>query len=340
MIPEEISLEPGKVAFRRDFYGGERFEFVKVLARGGQGYALLVDDKWCGGQAVLKGLWWDPALFRDESWRAGLDRSKARQQQGLKAVYRAMQLTQQAPPVIDVLVEESPTLEARGITPQDEEYFVVTEFVGIPGKPVRTLEDEIRERGEGDKKRRFTEDELIDLAEQLCGALAALHTPRRGGRGDEYWIHADLKPENVLVLGPPAQYVLIDYDAAVVRGEPISTTTPAYSPPAPPGTDRSPELDSASEKFDIYMLGASLAHALTLARLDENAKRKLYGTIQEHNAEKQRLAKHGLSPILTTLIASCLADPDYRTRNVQSILADLARARDGAVLSSVLLGGK
>lgn len=338
MIPEEISLDEEKIAFRRDHYGDERFEFVKVLARGGQGYALLVEDKWCGGRAVLKGLWWDSSLFRDESWRNGLDRSKVRQQQGLKAVYRAMQLTQQAPSVIDVLVEESPTLEARGITPRDDEYFVVTEFVGIPGKPVRTLENEIMDRH--DKMRSFTEDELIDLAEQLCGALAALHAPRRGRRGDEYWIHADLKPENVLVLGPPAQYVLIDYDAAVVRGEFIGTTTLDYSPPVPPGADLSTERDSASEKFDIYMLGTTLAHALTLARLDEQTKRNFYGTFHEHTAEKQRLAEYGLSPILTTLIASCLADVEFRTRNVQSILTDLARAREGAVLSSVLLGEK
>jgi serine/threonine protein kinase len=253
-----------------------------------------------------------------------------------------MQLTQQAPSVIEVLQEPSPTLSARGIDADDEELFVVTEFVGVPGKPVRTLEDVITERHK--RGRPFTEDELIDLAEQLCGALAALHAPRRVihgvGERSEYWIHADLKPENVLVLGPPAQYVLIDYDAAVVDGERISTTTPAYSPPVPAETDRSPELDKADEKFDIYMLGATLAHALGLARLDDDTKRKLYGTASEHVQAKQKLARHGHSPILTTLIASCLAEPEYRIKNVQSIQADLARARDGAVLASVLLGSQ
>ena len=342
MSLEEIpSDHVGKGAFRRDRYGGERFRVVRLLAGAGQGYALLIEDTWCGGLAVLKGLWWDQGLFRDESWQAGLDRSKARQQQGLKAVYQAMQLTQQAPAVIDVLAEPSPTLEARGIAAEDNEYFVVTEFVGVRDQPVRTLEAEIEARCE--KGQHFTEDELIDLAEQLCGALAALHARRpvkrrTSGRREEYWIHADLKPENVLVLGPPAQYVLIDYDAAVVDGEPIGTTTPAYSPPAPPGATRSPELDKASERFDIYMLGATLAEALRLARLDDDTRRQLYGTVREHGLAKQKLAELGHSPILTTLIASCLAEPDYRTRNVASIQADLARARDGAVLSSVLLG--
>jgi serine/threonine protein kinase len=253
-----------------------------------------------------------------------------------------MQLTQQAPTVIDVLPEPSPTLEATGIVAEESEYFVVSEFVGLRGHPVRTLEDDIDvRRKEG---RPFTEDELIDLAEQLCGALAALHArrPVKGratGRREEYWIHADVKPENVLVLGPPAQYVLIDYDAAVVDGQPISTTTPAYSPPAAPGATRGPELDAASERFDIYMLGATLAEALGLARLDDDVRRQLYGTGREHGLAKQRLAALGHSPILTTLIASCLAEPTRRTRSVQSIQADLARARDGAVLASILLGG-
>jgi serine/threonine protein kinase len=245
--------------------------------------------------------------------------------------------------VIDVLAEPSPTLEATGIAADAVEYFVATEFVGVPGRPVRTLEHDIEaRRNEG---RPFAEDELIDLAEQLCGALAALHTRRRvkqraSGRREEYWIHADIKPENVLVLGPPAQYVLIDYDAAVVDGQPIGFTTPAYSPPVPPGATRPPERDSAHERFDIYMLGATLAEALGLARLDEDMRRQLYGTVHEHGQAKQRLAAHGHSPIITTLIASCLAEPAYRTRNVQSIQADLARARDGAVLSSVLLGNR
>lgn len=335
------SDQVGKVAYHRDRYGGERFKVVRLLAGAGQGYALLTEDTWCGGLAVLKGLWWDQGLFRDESWRAGLDRNKARQQQGLKAVYQAMQLTQQAPAVIDVLPEPSPTLEATGIAAEDDEYFVLSEFVGEPDRPVRTLEDDIKARRA--ERRPFTEDELIDLAEQLCGALAALHARRpvkrrTAGRREEYWIHADVKPENVLVLGPPALYVLIDYDAAVVDGQPISTTTPAYSPPVPAGATRGPELDAASERFDIYMLGATLAEALGLARLDDDTRRQLYGTVREHGLAKQRLAALGHSPIVATLIASCLAEPTYRTRNVQSIQADLTRARDSAVLSSVLLG--
>ncbi|WP_067793888.1 phosphotransferase [Actinomadura formosensis] len=342
-VLEIDSDQVGKVAYRRESYGGGRFRVVRLLAGAGQGYALLTEDTWCGGMTVLKGLWWDQGHLRDEGWRPRLDRNKAQQQQGLKAVYQAMQVTQQAPPVIDVLPEPSPTLEASGVAADEHEYFVVTEFVGIPGRPVRTLEDDIKARRR--EKRPFTEDELIDLAEQLCGALGALHARRPAkrrtpGHREEYWIHADLKPENVLVLGPPEQYILIDYDAAVVDGQPISTTTPAYSPPVPHGATRNPELDKAAERFDIYMLGATLAEALGLSRLDEDMKRQLYGTAHEHGVAKQRLAALGGSPILTTLIASCLAEPAYRTRNVQSIQADLARARDGAVLSSVLLGAR
>jgi len=348
VILEEIqSDQVGRTAYRRAYYDGERFRVMRLLASAGQGYALLAEDTWCGGLAVLKGLWWDQGDFRDENWVAALDRRNGRLEKGIRAVYQVTQLTQQAPAVISFLKEPSPALEATGNDDGTLEYFVVSEFVGIPGRTsqdkisVLTLDDDIRARR--DAGRPFAEDELIDLAEQLCGALAALHAPRhrtqRSGRG-EYWIHADVKPENVLVLGPPAQYVLIDYDAAVMAGQPINTTTLAYSPPIPDGASRGDEQDRAHEKFDVYMLGATLAEALTLNRLDEATRRLLYGSAHEHSQAKQRLAAHGHSPILTTLIASCLAEPGFRIGNVQSIQADLSRARDGAVLSSVLLGNK
>ncbi|GAA0958344.1 hypothetical protein [Actinocorallia libanotica] len=329
------------VAYQAERYG-ERYKVIRCLAVAGQGYALLVEDSWCKGKAVLKGLWFKRGELNSGLWESGLDLNKARQQEGLKAVYQAMQLTQQAPAVIDVIADPSPTLIEEGIEPVADEYFVVMEFVGVEGRPVLTLLDEIKERKR--EGRPFTEDELIDLAEQLCGALGALHTRRKAsgamGKKEEYWIHADLKPENVLVLGPPAQYVLIDYDAAVVDGEPISTTTDAYAPPAPPGARRSEECQRATEGFDIYMLGATLAEALTLEKLDEDTKRGFYGTLREHGLAKQKLAGHGGGPILTTLISSCLAEPKVRTRNVQSILSDLARARDGAALYAALMDAR
>ncbi|CCW13339.1 phosphotransferase [Rhodococcus aetherivorans] len=335
---EEIPSETaGLVAYRRDRYGDGRFKVNKLLAGAGQGYALIVEDMWCGGKAVLKGLWWKRGQLRDELWEVALERAKARQESGLRAIYQAMQLTQQAPSVIDVLVEPSPTLEIAGIDRLHKEYFVVTEFIGAGGHPVWTLKDEIHDRRA--RKQPFTEDELIDLAEQLSGALGALHARRPAaapGKSEEYWIHADVKPENILVLGPPAQYVLIDYDAAVVDGQPIGTTTLAYSPPVPPGLSQSAEADCAHERFDLYMLGATLAEALTLTRLDESLKRQFYGTIHDFGKAKRELSGYCRSPILTTLIASCLAEPAMRTRNVQSIQTDLARAREGVALYAAL----
>ncbi|MGV9663784.1 hypothetical protein [Nocardia niigatensis] len=339
MLSEIQPPSAGLVAYRRESYGAGRFRVIKYLAGAGQGYVLLIKDQWCGGLAVLKGMWWKPGQLRDESWEIALDRNKASQQDGLKAIYQAMQLTQQAPTIIDVLAEPSPTLEAQGILSTTTEHFVVSQFIGLDGEPVQTLQKEIETRH--DRGNRFSEDELMDLAEQLCAALGALHTRRPSktpGKREEYWIHADLKPENVLILGPPPQYILIDYDAAVLNEQPIGTTTPAYSPPIPRGSTKSDESDAAHERFDIYMLGVTLAEALTLDRLDDDLKRLLYGDEDDFSKGKQQLAQHGASPILTTLIGSCLASPDRRTRNVQSIIADLARARDTAALYKALTG--
>ncbi|REE97765.1 hypothetical protein [Thermomonospora umbrina] len=341
-MTEPVELPGGdasKVAYRRDRYGDGRFRFLRFLAGAGQGYALLVEDTWCGGPAVLKGMWWPPSHLRTPGSGAGsaqLERRKAQQEQGMRATWKAVQLTQHAPSVVDVLNEESPSLVAAGMADPEKEYFVVTQFIGLPDTPVRTLKDDIDERRRSDRP--YTELELIDLAEQLCGALGALHARRsakkKAGRSEEYWIHADIKPENVLLLGPPAQYVLIDYDGAVIDGDPIAVTTAAYSPPVPPGYELSPERDKAEELFDIYMLGATLAEAAGLERLDEETRRMLYGDGPQEG--RRRIAALERSPIVTTLIVSCLAPPKFRLRTVQSIQADLIRARDGAALASVL----
>ena len=50
-LEEILSDQVGKIAYRRDSYGEGRFKVISLLAGAGQGYALLTEDTWCGGQA-------------------------------------------------------------------------------------------------------------------------------------------------------------------------------------------------------------------------------------------------------------------------------------------------
>lgn len=317
-------------------YGDGRFQVLKELARAGQGYALLVQDAWTGGYGVLKGLWWQRTAL-DDPRRAevALARNNLQIRQGAEAVRRATQLNQQAPVIVATVADPSPSLLAAGHRDVYEELFAVQQFVGVGDQAARTLHDLIEERRQANRK--FDELELLDLAAQLCDTLAALHGVRQDGQraNRKTWVHADIKPANILVLGPPWRYILIDYDGAVEQGAQIPLTTAAYAPPSQAGGQS--ELDAAEDEFDIYMFGATLAEAAGLKRLDETVRVQLYGSMKEHTLGKRALRELGYGPILTTVIASCLAPPkNARFRQAAAVAADLALARNAAVLSGLL----
>jgi serine/threonine protein kinase len=324
-----------QLTYLPESYDGGRFAVVRRLATAGQGYTLLVRDTWTGGYGVLKGLWWQAkALYESQRAEIALERNNAQIRQGVEAVRRATQLNQQAPVIVATVQDPSPAQRAMGHAEVGDELFAVQQFVGVGAQAARTLRDLIDERkAEG---RRFRELELLDLAAQLCDTLAALHGERRSRDGDRgrYWVHADIKPSNILVLGPPWRYILIDYDGAVEQGAQIQLTTEAYSPPLQVGGQR--ERDAADERFDIYMFGATLAEVAGLHRLDDSTREQLYGSMSAHTEGKKVLRDLGYGPILTTVIASCLAPPGTRFRDAGLVSTDLTLARNATVLSGLL----
>lgn len=353
------TLGSPRLAWLPEAYGEDgRFRTRRLLAGAGQGYAVLAEDRWSGGDVVIKGMWWSQSDLDDpRSVHGALGEQKKQRDQGLRAARQAAQLTQQCPVVISVESQPSPSLLADGRhgrpggrpgggMPGEVPYesFVVQQFIGHHGGVSRThhggvsrtLQEEIDERAAS--HRRFKPDQLLDLAEQLCNTLAALHADRHNG--DEHskgWIHADIKPENILVLGPPARYVLIDYDAAVQIGDRIRTTTRAYAPPSAEGTDEPSELAPASERFDIYMLGATLAHAAALRRLTDRQARELYAEDFDVSAPARRfIAGLRYGPILTNALTTCLSAKKFRLATVDRVRTDLARARSATALQAAL----
>ncbi|MGC4946580.1 hypothetical protein ACLQ2N_10345 [Streptomyces sp. DT224] len=333
-----------RLAWIPESYGDDgRFRTRRLLAGAGQGYAVLAQDSWSGGDVVIKGMWWSQAHLDDPRSVVGaLGEQKKQRDQGLRAARQAAQLTQQCPVVISVEAQPSPSLLADGRHggPDGDqvpyESFLVQQFIGHQGGVSRTLQEEIEERALA--HRRFKPDQLLDLAEQLCNTLAALHADRHSGsEHSKGWIHADIKPENILVLGPPARYVLIDYDAAVQIGDRISTTTRAYAPPSAEGTDEPSEMAPASERFDIYMLGATLAHAAALRRLTDRQARELYAEDFAVSAPARRfIANLNYGPILTNALTTCLSAKKFRLATVDRVRTDLARARSATALQSAL----
>jgi serine/threonine protein kinase len=101
--------------------------------------------------------------------------------------------------------------------------------------------------------RRFDEEQLLGLADQILEILAYLHSRKPP------LVHRDIKPSN-LILGEDGRIYLVDFGAVQVMGDEGRTLTAA-------GTFgyMAPEqfLGRAVPASDVYGLGATLLHLLT-----------------------------------------------------------------------------
>jgi predicted Ser/Thr protein kinase len=118
---------------------------------------------------------------------------------------------------------------------------------------------------------RLPEDRAIEIARQLCAALAAAH--ERGV------VHRDLKPANIMLDGSGRVRVM-DFGIATVGGDdPSRAGTPAYMSP------EQLEGQPATPRSDIYALGLVLYElftgrsAVTDGPLPELARRHTSGDI-------------------------------------------------------------
>jgi len=332
------------VAYYPTAYQNGRFRVLRQLAGAGQGYTLLVRDTWSDCPAVLKGIWWTESELRDPNQTmAAKQKSESLLADGLAAVRRASQRSQQVPAIVHAFRERpSPSQAAvgslTGDRTADEEMFVVQQFVGVDLDTTRSLQDDIEERSR--QSRPYSEEELISLAEQVCRPLAALHARYRptDDSPQTYWVHCDVKPENILVLGPPAQYLLIDYDGAAEAGQPLRAFTPPYAPPpATAGQRDLPETDTAHERFDVYGFAATLYHTAALRPATDDLRRILYyGSDDERKSAVAEVGQVGYGPIISRIITDSLSQPRFRLNSIAVIQTELARARHANALAAAL----
>ncbi|MEM1349662.1 MAG: protein kinase [Myxococcota bacterium] len=136
------------------------------------------------------------------------------------------------------------------------EPFLVMEH--IPGQP---LEEVMREHS----WRARLEEHLLMLSRELLTIFGKLHdTIELNGRPGQF-LYQDLKPANVLVSADD-YFTLVDFGAVTLRlgnrtTEPTAgCITTGYAAPEASG-GRESEIDP---RFDVYTLGATLWHAVTL----------------------------------------------------------------------------
>jgi serine/threonine-protein kinase len=153
---------------------------------------------------------------------------------------------------------------------------------------------------------RMTEEKGVEIARQLCGALAAVH--------DQGMLHRDLKPANVMLDGR-GKVRLTDFGLAAaaedLSANEVRSGTPLY---------QSPEQLAGREvtiRSDLFALGLVLYELFTGRRAFSRSKRDTLPSKPSSHVS-------GLSPAVEAVILRCLEpDPANRPRSAVEVLAGL-----------------
>ena len=172
---------------------------------------------------------------------------------------------------------------------------------------------------------RFPEDKAIDIARQLCAAVAAAH--ERGV------LHRDLKPANIMLDGTGRIRVMDFGLAAVGAVDDGRVGTPAYMAPE--------QLlgREVTSRSDLYALGLVLYELFTGRRAF--AATTLTDLVEQHQSGRitpPLAIVQTLDPSIERAILRCL-DPDP-TRRPSSALAVAAALPGGDPLAAALAAGE
>jgi serine/threonine-protein kinase len=259
---------------------GGRYRMIALLGRGGMGEVYRADDLKLGQSVALKFL------------PADVERDPARLERFLEEVRVSLRVTH--PSVCRVF----------DIGQVDRRHFLSMEFVD--GEDLASL---LRRIG------RLPEGKALDIARQLCAALAAAH--------DQGVLHRDIKPANIMIDGR-GRAKITDFGLGGafigVGGIEARAGTPRYMAPE--------QLDGGklSERTDLYALGLVLYELFTGKSAfdvrDDDPRRARSSPPTSPSSHVS-----GLDPLIERAILRCL-EPDPAKRPASA-----------AVLAAALPGG-
>lgn len=211
----------------------ERYKIMRFISQGGMGNIFQAEDLRLEGRlCAVKEVRLDPSL-PDETL------NQTREQFRNEANVLARLDHPNLPKVSDIFTE-------------GQSDFLVMDFV--PGKDLRTVMVEARQRGE-----LLREREVLSWAGQLLDALIYLHSQ------NPPILHRDIKPSN-LKLMPNGVLKLVDFGLVKIMAADDSTITivqgrgtALYTPIEQYGGD----TGHTDVRSDIYAFGATLYHLLT-----------------------------------------------------------------------------
>ena len=252
-----------------------RYRVVGLLGRGGMGEVYRADDLKLGQQVALKFLPREAAVEADHVERL-LDEVRMARRVSHPNVCR----------VFDVG-------EADG------HHYVSMEYVD--GEDLASL---LRRIG------RLPEDKAVEIARQLCAALAAAH--------DEGVLHRDLKPANIMLDGR-GRVKLTDFGLAAVAE--VRAGTPIYMAPEQLAGEE------VSVKSDLYAVGLVLHELFTGKRIFDADDFEELARQHESSLTISRTSSGELDPAIDRIIHRCIQeDPSKRPDSALAVAAALPGA--------------
>ncbi|NRA38319.1 MAG: protein kinase [Planctomycetes bacterium] len=170
-------------------------------------------------------------------------------------------------------------------------------------------------------------EDRVHVILQVCNAIAYAHS--------QGIVHHDIKPGNIMV-GPHGETIVVDWGTASTAAQRDTNNkrmlgTPIYMSP------EQARREKADERSDIYCLGATLFHALTLrfpfwdSNLETFWENKCQGTYQQPSQTERKQIPHALLSITEKALQ---ANPDERYPSVEAMALDLEAYLQGQAVSA------
>lgn len=256
-----------------------RYRIVEQVGQGGMGEVYRADDLLLSQPVALK--------FLPEDWQ--------RDRQRLARFYEEVRLARQVSHSAVCRVHD--VGEVEGLTFLSMEY--------VRGEDLSAL---LRRIG------RLPPDKALDVARQLCAALAAAH--------GQNVLHRDLKPQNIM-LDEHGNVRLADFGLAgladTISGDELRSGTPAYmSPEQLAGRE-------VSVRSDVYALGLVLYELFAGRRAFDGHGFVEWHAQHQHTApEALRTHVPDIDPAVERVVLACLEkDPERRPASARAVAAAL-----------------
>jgi hypothetical protein len=194
----------------------------------------------------------------------------------------------------------------------------------VDGRTLADLIDESRPTARHPRLASF--NDVVSIVVDICDGVAYAHHQRI--------VHQDIKPENILI-GDFGEVLVLDWGCARRSDGSLSATsiygTPLYMSP------EQARRESVDERSDIYCIGATLLHVLTLRpptwhdEPEEFWRRKRVGEI-DPPTEAERAAVP--AELLAIALKALAPDPAHRYAAVSALRADLLAYQAGLAISA------